>query len=338
MATIGNKFIDFVDLYKAQTGSGQIIPVIEALHTLNPIMEDSVMVECNDGANHKHAVRTALPDAAWGRMYQGVPRSKGITQQIQDATGFVESSCEVDTRLLKAQPNAAAYRASQAEAHLETIAQEVQRVYFYGDARLEPDKFHGLSPRYSTLANPTVVNGGGSGSDNMSMWFVTHGVGKTQLIYPKGTMGGISREDKGEHPAVDVNGNTYFAKIEEFRQHVGLAIGDARWNARICNIDVSAALAGSVNLFGLLRSAYYKMQRRRNMNIKNGGMVSPGNTVIYMNRTALEVLDLLGTNAGASDNFVRLVPKEIEGREVMTWRGIPIRETDGLVNNEALVA
>ena len=74
------------------------------------------------------------------------------------------------------------------------------------------------------------------------------------------------------------------------------------------------------------------------MNIKNGGMVSPGNTVLYMNRTALEVLDLLGTNAGASDNFVRLVPKEIEGKEVMTWRDIPIRETDGLVNNEALVA
>jgi len=38
------------------------------------------------------------------------------------------------------------------------------------------------------------------------------------------------------------------------------------------------------------------------------------------------------------DNFVRLTPMEIQGEEVMTWRGIPIRETDALVTNEALVA
>jgi len=60
-------------------------------------------------------------------------------------------------------------------------------------------------------------------------------------------------------------------------------------------------------------------------------------SAIYCNRDILEALDALATNAGATDNFVRLKPMEIEGKEVMTYRGIPIRETDALINTEAQV-
>ena len=59
--------------------------------------------------------------------------------------------------------------------------------------------------------------------------------------------------------------------------------------------------------------------------------------MIYCNRDVLEALDRLATNAGSSDNFTRLKPMEIQGEEVLTYRGIPIRETDALVNNEARV-
>ena len=86
-----------------------------------------------------------------------------------------------------------------------------------------------------------------------------------------------------------------------------------------------------------MTDTYYRLQGRRNNKIKNGGMVSMGRTVIYMNRTMLNVLDQLATNRGASDNFIILRPTEIEGREVMTWRGMPIRETDAIIDNEALV-
>jgi len=51
----------------------------------------------------------------------------------------------------------------------------------------------------------------------------------------------------------------------------------------------------------------------------------------------MEALDALAHNAGASDNFTRLKPMEIEGKEVLTYRGIPIRETDALLNTEARV-
>ena len=72
----------------------------------------------------------------------------------------------------------------------------------------------------------------------------------------------------------------------------------------------------------------------------NGGMSPAGRTVIYMNRTVLEALDAEATNGrgGTTDNFIRLLPKEIQGEEVLTWRGIPIRDTDSILNTEATVS
>ena len=86
--------------------------------------------------------------------------------------------------------------------------------------------------------------------------------------------------------------------------------------------------AGSVDLYKFMRNAYYKLHSRR---------VAGGKQVIYMNRDMLEALDALATNAGASDNFVRLQRTEVEGREVLSYRGIPIHETDALLNTESLV-
>ncbi|MBF9641223.1 hypothetical protein IAI27_11080, partial [Streptococcus pseudopneumoniae] len=82
-----------------------------------------------------------------------------------------------------------------------------------------PERFKGLAPRYATLNNPQVVNGGGAGADNMSVWMVTHGAGQTSLIYPKGTTGGVSRVDRGSQQVLDSDNLPYFAKVEEFTQH-----------------------------------------------------------------------------------------------------------------------
>ena len=119
--------------------------------------------------------------------------------------------------------------------------------------------------------------------------------------------------------------------VADFR-HVGLAVKDWRYNSRIANVDVSLMQAGSVALYDFMRKAYYKLQSRMRR-----GDAAGGRQAIYCNRDVLEALDALATNAGASDNFVRLKPMEVEGEEVMTYRGIPIRETDALLNTEARI-
>ncbi|MBO9624163.1 MAG: hypothetical protein J7500_15755 [Sphingomonas sp.] len=334
MATIGNSYLNLIDIYKRSDANKNIVPVIEALNTLNPLMQDAFVVECNQGTKHLTTTRTGLPAVTWGRLYQGIPQSKSTTQQVEDTTGFVEGLSFVDNRLLEISKNPGAVRMSEAQPFLESIAQEVQTNFFYGDTATTPERFKGLGARYNSLANPNVISGGGVGSDNMSIWFVTHGSNQTRIIYPEGTTAGISRKDKGEQRVTDDLGNAYYGKEEEFRQYVGVSVGDWRWNARVANIDVSDLLAGTTDPYKFLRQGYWKLQGRRNGKVRNGGMITPGRTVIYANRDFLLALDAATTNA----NKVQLTPDEVAGTEVLTYRGIPIRETDALINSEALVS
>lgn len=331
MATLGNSFIDLIDIYKMQDGQGQFNPIIEMLMEMNPILEDAIAIECNKGTTHIHTIRTGLPSVTWGRLYQGVPNSKGRTAQVEDTTGFVEGLSTIDKRLLELSTNEGAVRLSEAQAYLEAMSQEVASKIFYGDTASDPEEFMGLAPRFndkSAANGGQIIDAGGTGSDNTSVWFVTWGDNQCNLLYPKGTQAGVQREDMGEQRVLDPSGNPYYAKEEKFTWHVGMAVKDWRYVARVANIDVSDMAGGAIKLYDFMRKAYYKLQSRR---------VAGGKMAIYCNRDVLEALDALATNAGASDNFTRLKPMEIEGKEVMTYRGTPIRESDALLNTEARV-
>lgn len=332
MATLGATYFDLIDLYKTQDGNGQVVEVIEMLTEMNGVLDDALAVECNKGTTHLHTVRTGLPSVTWGKLYQGIPQSKSQKAQVEDTTGFVEGLSTVDERLLELASSEGAVRLSEAQAYLEAMNQEIATKIFYGNSASDPEEFMGLSPRYNDLSAANgnqIIDAAGAGADNTSIWFVTWGDNQTCLLYPKGTKAGVSREDQGRQRVLDGSGNPYYAKEELFRWHIGLAVKDWRYNVRIANIDVSLMQAGSVALYTFMRKAFYKLQSRR---------VAGGRQAIYCNRDVLEALDGLATNAGASDNFVRLKPMEIEGKEVLTYRGIPIRETDALLNTEALVA
>ena len=331
MATLGGTFIDLIDVYKQQDGKGNIVPVIEMLTEMNPILQDALAVECNRGTRHLHAVRSGLPTVAWGKLYAGIQQSKSGRVQVEDTTGFVEALSSVDVRLLALSGNPAALRLSEAQAFLEAMNQEVSAKIFYGDSASDPEEFMGLSPRYNDLSATNgnqIIDAGGTGSDNTSIWFVTWGDNQTQLLYPQGTTAGLSREDKGEQRVLDGSSDPYYVKEELFRWHVGLAVKDWRYNSRIANIDVSKMQDGTTNLYTFLRKAYYKLHNR----IVAGGKIS-----MYCNRDVLEALDALATNAGSTDNFIRLKHTEIQGKEVLTYRGIPIRESDSLLNTESRV-
>ena len=331
MATLGAKFVDLIDIYKLQDGNGQYIEVIEMLMEMNPILEDAIAVECNKGTTHLHTVRSGLPAVAWGKLYQGVPQSKSGKVQVEDTTGFVEGLSTVDERLLALSKNEGAVRLSEAMSYIEAMNQEVASKIFYGNSASDPEEFMGLAPRFNDTTAPNgnqIVLAGGTGADNTSIWFTAWGDNQCQLLYPAGTQAGVKREDKGSQRITDATG-AYYAKEEKFEWHVGLAVKDWRYVSRIANIDVSDMKAGSVKLYNFMRQAYYKLQTRR---------VAGGNLAIYCNRDVLEALDALATNAGTADNFQRLTRKEVEGEEVLAYRGIPIRESDAILNNEGLVA
>ena len=333
MAIVGSTYLNLIDALKSDENTKLNGMVLEMLRKSNPILDDAMAIECNSGTTHKHSIRTGLPTPIWGRLYQGVPQSKSHTQAVEDTTGFLEAASGVDERLLKITKNPAALRLSEASAHLEAMNNEMATGIFYHDVATTPEKFKGLAARFSTLgtsgAANQIIDCGGTGSDNTSLWMVTWGDNQCHLLYPEGTQAGIAREDMGRQRVIDpVNGGAYYIKEEMFRWHVGLAVKDWRYVVRLANIDVSDLKAGNVDLYKYLRQGYYRHWGRRS---------KEGMTAIYCNADVLEALDAMQTNGGATDNYTRLRYREIEGAEVLTYRGFPLRDSDAILNTEARV-
>ncbi|QND53465.1 hypothetical protein HB779_17400 [Phyllobacterium sp. 628] len=342
MAIIGSSYPQLVDAYK---GSAEGM-VIELLKQNNPILDDAIATECNMDAVHRHSIRTGYPTVSWGRLYKGVKASKATMQQVDDTTGFVEARSEIDTRLLKLAPDKAKARLVDSMPYVEALNQEMATGIFYHDTATTPEKFKGLASRFNAyntnLVDPgkpnianQVIHGGGAGSDNTSIWFVTWADHATSLLYPKGTKAGVSIMDKGEEPVIDqVNGGTYYAKVSMYEWHIGAFVKDYRYSARIANIDVSDLLAGSVDVWALMRKAYYRL-----FQVYGIGALG-GNTAIYMNRQVLEILDAQSSDRSllaANPNYTGLGQTQVEGRVIKTYRDIPIRMTDAILNTEALV-
>lgn len=332
MSTIGNTYLTLADVFKRTDADKQIAAVIELLAQDNPILADMIVKEANDGTTHLTTVRTGIPEGTWRMLYQGVQPTKSTTAQVRDATGMIEAWSEIDEKLVRMTQDSAGLRLSEAQAFLEGLNQGVATSMFYGDQATSPAKFTGLAPRFNKLANSgsgaQIVDAGGTGSDNTSIWFVVWGENTVHGLYPKGSKAGITREDKGVQTKTNPDGSVLDVVREKFQWDIGLSVRDYRYVSRIANIDVSEVQAGTLNLYNFMRKAYYKLKQRR---------VMGGRAAIYLNTDMLEALDALATNNGTTDNFVRLTRKEIEGEEVLTYRGIPLRESDALLNTEARV-
>lgn len=335
MATIGNSFYDLIDHYQRTDENGQVATIIEMLMEHNAILEDAIAIECNAGLKHRTTIRTGLPASTWGQFYKGIPNTKSGTAQVDDATGFVENLSSVDKRILDISSNRNAVRLSEATASMESISQEVASTLIYGNDGINVSEFLGLAPRFSSLSAANggqIVDGGGTGSDNTSIWFVTWGDNQAHMIYPKGSKAGIQREDMGKQRVLDEDGNPYYVEEELFTQHAGLSVRDWRYVSRVANIDVSNLIAGSVDIYALMRKAFWKIKKHR----------LPGtNQAIYCNSDVLEALDADSTPTASTgvtaDTPVRLKPMEIQGEEVMAYRKIPVRQVDAILNTEARV-
>lgn len=333
MATIGSTYFDLIDLFKSQDSTMEIAAVIELLAETNAVLDDAMTVECNNGTKHRTTVRTGLPDVTWGQLYKGISQSKSQKAQVEDTTGFVEGLSTIDTRLLKLSGNEAAVRLSEARAFLESLSQEMASTVFYGDHTSDPEKFTGFAPRFNAISGAAnggqIVDAGGTGSDNTSLWMVTWSDDAAHLLYPKGTAAGVSREDKGEQRVTDSSGDPYYVKEELFSWHCGLTVRDWRQVVRVANIDVSDLQAGSVDIYKWLRKGFWKLKKHR---------VSGGRLAIYCNADVLEALDADSTpTSSTSASYVRLRPTEVDGKEVMSYRGIPVRQVDALLNTESQI-
>lgn len=333
MGALQSNALTLSDWAKRLDPDGKVPDIVELLSQTNDILTDMLWLQGNLPTGHRTTVRTGLPTAAWRLLNQGVQPSKSTTAQIDEACGMLEAWSEVDKDLALLNGNTASFRLSEARAFIEAMNQAMAGALFYGNTGTTPQEFTGLAPRFSSLSannGGNIVNGGGSGSDNTSIWLVGWGENTCTGIFPKGSQAGLVHEDLGEETAevtAGVAGNRMRVFRDRWQWKCGLALKDWRFVSRGANIDVSNLVAESSNA-DLVKMMIKMIHRLPSLN-----MVKP---VFYMNRTVFEYLDIQRREDVISGGQLKY--EQVDGIMTPTFRGIPVRKCDQLLLTEATVS
>ena len=346
MATVGSIALTYADWAKRMNDGYEVAGIIELLSQTNEVLEDMLVIEGNLPTGHKTTVRTGLPQATWRLLNQGVPNAKSTTAQIVDTCGNLETYAVIDKDIADLNGNTAEFRLSEVKAFLEGMSQQVAATIFYGNQSTNPERFTGFAPRYSTKTTANaqtavnVLDGGGTSNTNTSLWVGVWGSDTCHATFPKGKVTGLQHRDMGEWPVQDTAGNTYQAYRDHFKWEIGLVLRDWRYWARVANIDVTQLTGVSAaNLINLIIRALYRLPTAPASATTIQTSDTPevradmGRAVIYCNRVVRTYLDLQAMNK----TNVLLRIEEFEGKPVTTFRGIPIRTCDAILNNEAQV-
>jgi hypothetical protein len=330
MGTLSTTNPTLADVAARMTADGKIDPqIVEMLNETNEILDDMTVIEANGFTEHKTTVRSGLPAGTWRKLNYGVQPEKSRTVPVKDSMGMLETYAEVDKALADLNGNSAAWRLSEDRAFVEGMNQTMATTLFYGDSSADPEKFMGLAPRYNSLSAENAMNiidAGGTGSDNASIWLIVWGPNTCHTIFPKGSAAGLQSRDLGEHTLTDAAGGRYQGYRTHYKWDIGAVLRDWRYVVRIANIDVSdltknAATGG--DLIDLMTQALEL--------VPNIGM---GRPAFYMPRKIRSFLRRQITNKVAGST---LTMEEVSGKKVVTFDGVPCRRTDALLLTEARV-
>lgn len=333
MPALTSNVLNLLDWAKRLDPDGKTADIVEMLSQSNPILDDMMFMEGNLPTGHRTTVRTGLPTVAWRLINSGVAPSKSTTAQVDEACGDLEAWSEVDEKLANLGGNPAAVRLSEGKAFVEAMNQEMAATLFYGNSGTAPEEFTGLAPRYASTSaanGQNILLGGSADTDNSSIWLICWGSQSIFGIFPKGSKAGLQHDDFGletVETSAAVGGNRMRAYRERWKWECGIALKDWRYVVRIPNIDISALVAQSsdANLFNLMIKATHR--------IPNLGM---GKCAFYMNRTCFQMLDIQARDAVGSGG--QLSYADVAGKRVASFRGIPVRVCDALLQNEAVVS
>lgn len=332
MTTLGATVYTLADYKSGLDPDGGVAAIVEALDEVNELTSDVIWKEGNLLTGHRHTIRSGIPTPTWRRLNYGVAQTKSRKVQVEDTCGMLEAVSAVDERIMMLGDNKAAVRWSEDKPHIEGMGQELAGAFIYSNEKTDPEQITGLTPRYndsSAESGNNMINGGGTGSDNTSIWLVGWGDNKVFGIHPKGTPMGLRHRNQGLVEESDSSNRTYMAYKSRFYWDCGLAVADWRYAVRICNIDVSDLATDNgtpsvgLNIIKAMIKAMHK--------IPNLKACRP---VFYCNSTVLTYLDLQTLGQSNMNVTYREGP---HGEPVYRFRGIQIKQVDQILNTESAV-
>lgn len=334
----GGELPNLVNVTKRMDPDGSIAKIAELLEQVNPIVEDIPLIEGNLPTGHRTTIRSDTPTPTWRKLNYGVRPTKSTTAQVDDTIGMLEAFSEVDKDLAMLNGNTAEFRMSEDIPHIEGMGQTMASTIFYGDTDLYPERFLGLAPRYGTLAlaDKPAANVPSAHLDNVidlydtaatnmtSLWYIVWGESTVHGIFPKGSKAGLLTEDLGEVTLTDNDGGRFRGYQSHYQWKMGLCVRDWRYIVRIANINLLK-----------LEDATYQQTLYKAMIKAMHAVPSAGRNrgVFYAGAAVMAMLDI----AAVEKSNAALGMKEVFGKEIMAFRGRPIRECDAILETEARV-
>ena len=315
---------------------GRPSDIIELVNQENTILDDIPWKEATDYDGNRTALRLSIPAVYWQRLYKGIDVSKSTVSIVKDPVAMLAARSVIDANLLALHSGqAAAYRRSEARAFMEAMRQEVATALFYGDIKNNPDGVHGLDPRYAFTDAPNVIDAGGTGSRNTSIYGIVFGENEAMGIFPKDSKAGLSHKVLPEFDAFDAEGKAFRALGDLYQWNIGFSVRDWRAVVRIANIDAAKLelRKGEPGFIDLHR-----------LTIRAKNRIPPeklGRMRWYVNSDVLTALELQASDS-ASGNVTLIYRAEdapnggplFKSRMITELHGCPIRRCDALLSTE----
>ncbi len=329
---------NLVDVTKRMDPDGNVAKIAELLMQYNPILADVPMVEGNLPTGHRTTVRADLPAATWRLLNYGVRPTKSATAQVDDTIGMLEDYSEVDKDLAMLNGNSAEFRMSEDIPHIEAMSNTMASTLIYGDVSTNPERFHGLAPRYASLGVPSgkptaqsqsaylnnVIGAGGTtASKQTSIWYINWGASTVHGIFPKGSVAGLQARDLGEQTLIDNDGGRFQGFRSHYQWKMGLSVRDWRYIVRIANVELAnmSTEADQIALYQAMIKARYTCPTGA-----TGG-------VYYASPAVLAMLDIAATEkSNASLGYANVF-----GQDVLTFRGVQVKACHAILETEAVL-
>lgn len=328
---MSNKWPTLLDLVRSWDPDGSPAAVVEILTETNEMMLDIPFMEGNLPTGHRTTIRAGIPEPTWRQFYGGVQPTKGARIQVTDNTAMLEAYAEVDKAMADLNGNTAAFRMQEDYGHIEGMSQAAQEAFIYGNASINPTQFNGFAPRFNSLSADnaeSIIDCGGVGTDNASIWLIVWGPQTCHGLYPKGMQGGVQMEDKGQVTIENVDGSN--GRMEAYRTHyswkLGLTVRDWRYVVRAANIDRSA-LTPDASAGANLPNIMFEMLERL-------PGTSLGTPIFYMDRS---IRTILRQQLSASTKNSTLTWENVGGVRTAIFQETIIRRVDKLAVDEARV-
>ncbi len=296
-----------LDIAKAN-GSDAAVGLIEEVQTYAP----EVMLGAArtiKGLSYKTLIRTALPTTAFRNANEGVPATKSTWENRVIECFTLNPRWECDKAVAdRYEDGAQAFIALEADGIMRAAMLTLGSQFYYGVAN-DAKGFPGVLAAYDAT-NMVVDAGGTTANTGSSVWAVKFGPKDVQWVY--GNQGQLGVSDVSEQRVLDSNNNPYTAYVQELLAYPGLQVGNKYAVGRIKKLTADSGKGLTDGLISQLlakfpvgyKPDYLLMSRRSRMQLQ-------------MSRTAT-------TPTGTPAPY----PTEAFG--------VPIQETDSIVDTEAL--